>query len=387
MAMWPGLLTGLMSMGLGLALTYCCRRTPERQSELLSASIVLSLLFGSGAMAVGYFFIPHWLAKYDPAVITFARWMLLVVPFTMSTYVLQAIHEARGDFTASNLSKSLPQLGSVVVLALLALTHHLTPFTSTAGYLGPWMLVPPILAWRVRKLIALRLRNFKDSARQLLSYGLRSYVIDILGTLSGQVDQVLVVGLLSPSALGLYTVALSVSRVLSVFHASLLTVLFPKSAGLEQAEVVVLTGRAVRISSLIAALASIALIVILPFIMVRLYGGAFKDVVPVARILCVEIVVTGATSILSQAFMATGKPGTIAVLQVIGLALTVPFMLLLIPYFGLSGAALALLLSSTCRLGAVLSCYPIVLKAPVPNLLITPGDLSFLRSRLRRKAS
>jgi O-antigen/teichoic acid export membrane protein len=385
MAMWPGLLTGLFSLGLGLAVTYTCRRAPERESQLLSASILISLACGLIAMALGYIFIPSWLSKYDGSVITFARWMLLIVPFTMVTYVLQAIHEVHGDFTTSNLSKSLPQLVSVIVLGTLALTHHLTPFTSTAAYLVPWTLVPPILAWRVRELIVPQLREFRIAAKQLLSYGIRSYIIDILGTLSGQVDQVLVVGLLSPSALGLYTVALSVSRVLSVFHASLLTVLFPKASALEQDDVIRLTGRAVRISSFIATLASISLIVILPFIMVRLYGGAFKGVVPVARILCVEIVISGATSILCQAFMATGRPGTIAVLQVIGLLLTVPFMLVLIPHLGLSGAALALLLSSCCRLALVLGCYPALLKARIPNLLITPDDFRFLVGRLRRR--
>jgi antigen flippase len=117
-----------------------------------------------------------------------------------------------------------------------------------------------------------------------------------------------------------------------------------------------------------------------------LYGGAFKSVVPIAQILCVEIVITGATSVLSQSFMATGKPGTIAVLQVLGLLLTVPFMLVLIPRFGLSGAALALLLSSTCRLGLVLACYPMILKTRPPSLIITGHDITFLLKRLRRSA-
>jgi O-antigen/teichoic acid export membrane protein len=139
-----------------------------------------------------------------------------------------------------------------------------------------------------------------------------------------------------------------------------------------------------RISSLVASLASASLIATLPFLMVHLYGGAFKGVVSVAQILCVEVVVGGATSILSQSFMATGKPGTIAVLQVMGLLLTVPFMLILIPRLGLNGAALALLMTSTCRLGLVVVCYPLILKTHPPSLLITASDLSFLIKRLQR---
>ncbi len=384
MSMWPGLLSGLFSLGLALALTYSFRREPERQIELLSASSILAICLGLVATGVGMIFLPAWLSRYDTAIITFARWMLLLIPFTMITFVQQAALEARSDFTTSNLSKSLPQLASVVILGSLALTHRLTPFSSTFGYLAPWTVVPFLLGWRLRKLMSLRFDNFRGSAKRLLSYGLRSYPIDVLGTLSGQVDQVLVVGLISASGLGLYTVALSVSRILSIFHASLVTVLFPKAAALAPAQVVALTSRITRISSLAAFLGAATLIVALPFLMVHLYGGAFRDVVPVARILCIEIVVTGATSILSQSFMATGKPGTIAVLQVIGLLLTVPFMLVLIPRYGLSGAALALLCSSTCRLLIVIACYPLILKSPVPNLMIGPSDFAYVMQRLKR---
>lgn len=384
MGMWPGFLCGIFSMGMGLALTYGLRRNPARRPELVSTSILLAISFGFLATLLGIIFIPHWLGRYNASVITFARFMMLIVPFMMTTFVLQAAFEARGDFTTSNVSKSVQQVASVIILGVLALTHHLTPYTSTAGYLLPWTIVPLVLAWRVREAITLRIPQFRRAVKELLSYGLRSGAIDLLGTLSQQVDQVLVVGLLSASGLGIYSVALSVSRVLSIFHASLVTVLFPKAASLAPKEVLALTARAARISSFAASLASGTLIVLLPFILVPLYGRGFKDVVPVAQILSVEVVVTGATSILSQSFMATGKPGTIAILQTIGLLLTIPFMLVLIPRFGLSGAAFALLISSSCRLMTVMACYPIILKSKPPSLLITADDFTFLIKRLRR---
>jgi antigen flippase len=383
MTMWPGLLCGILSMGLGLALTYGIRRQPDRKSELLSTSILLALGFGALATTIGIVFVPHWLVRYDRSVIAFARLMLLIVPFMMATFVLQAAFEAHFDFTTSNLSKLLQQIVTVVILGLLAITHRLTPFTSTLGYLLPWAVVPVVLAWRLRDLITLRLPNFRVSAKELLSYGTRSSAIDLLGTLSGQVDQVLVVGLLSAGGLGLYSVALSVSRVLFVFHASLVTVLFPRAASLKPTEVFALMPRAARITSLMASVAAACLIVLLPYILVPLYGGAFKGVIPIARILCVEIVITGAASVLSQSFMATGKPGTVALLQVIGLLVTIPLLLILIPRFGLSGAALALLVSSTCRLAAVMACHPILLKTKLPNLIVTRGDIVFLLSKVK----
>ena len=312
MTLWPGLLCSLFTLGVPLALNYNSRRNPGRHAQYVWAAIVLSAGLGIVATLVGIAIIPHMLGKYQLPVVQLAQWLMLMAPFLMMTFVLQAALESRTEFTVSNLSKSLPQLIVLGILGALAVTRHLTPFSSALAYMLPLAIVPIILGWRLRRTIRVAMDRFRDSTRELLSYGVRSYAIDILGTLSQQVDQVLVVGLLSASGLGLYAVALSVSRVLGVFHSSLVTVLFPRAASLAKEDVVALTGRATRISTFVASLGAAALILLLPFLMVRLYGGAFSGVVPVARILSVEVIVTGATSILAQAFLATGRPGTIA---------------------------------------------------------------------------
>ena len=78
--------------------------------------------------------------------------------------------------------------------------------------------------------------------KQLLQYGIRSYGIDLLGTLALQVDQVLVVSLLSADAMGSYVVVLSLSRMLNVFQTSVVMVLFPKAAGHSTDKVLSMTG-------------------------------------------------------------------------------------------------------------------------------------------------
>jgi O-antigen/teichoic acid export membrane protein len=92
----------------------------------------------------------------------------------------------------------------------------------------------------------------------MMGYGVRSYGIEVLGTLALQVDQVLVISLLSPSAMGSYVVVLSLSRMLNLFQNSVVMVLFPRAAGRSAGEVVALTGSSVRISGLITALSGIS---------------------------------------------------------------------------------------------------------------------------------
>jgi len=98
----------------------------------------------------------------------------------------------------------------------------------------------------------------------------------------------------------------------------------------------------------------------------------------VLRILVVQIVLAGATAVLSQTFMALGRPGIVTTLQVLGLLLTVPLMLVLIPRFGIVGAGLALLLSTIARFVFILISFPVFLKMRVPQLLPSMQDVRFL---------
>jgi len=77
----------------------------------------------------------------------------------------------------------------------------------------------------------------------------------------------------------------------------------------------------------------------------------------VLRILVVEAVFSGATLVLSQAFMAMGRPGVVTVVQLTGLSLTVPLMVLLVPRYGIVGAGAALLLSTAGRFVCVLASF------------------------------
>jgi O-antigen/teichoic acid export membrane protein len=212
----------------------------------------------------------------------------------------------------------------------------------------------------------------------MLSYGVRSYGIDLLGTLALQVDQVLVVSLLSPSAMGSYAVVLSLSRMLNLFQNSVVMVLFPKAAGRSAEEAVALTGRSVRISGLITAVSGIVVCLTGPKLLRLLYGKEYVGAVGALRILVIEVVLSGATFVLAQAFMALGRPGIVTILQGIGLSLSIPMMLWLIPHYGIYGAAVSLLTSTIVRLLFICVGFRVFLKLSPPRLFPAMQDVRLL---------
>jgi hypothetical protein len=60
-------------------------------------------------------------------------------------------------------------------------------------------------------------------------------------------------------------------------------------------------------------------------------------------------------------------------------------MLMLLPHFGLIGAAYALLLSTTFRFALIVASFPIVLKMPLPNLLPNREDVRLVRHALQSR--
>jgi O-antigen/teichoic acid export membrane protein len=106
--------------------------------------------------------------------------------------------------------------------------------------------------------------------------------------------------------------------------------------------------------------------------------------VGIAQLLTLEAVLAGLVLVLAQAFMALGRPGFVTVTQFVGLAILLPGMLVLLPRFGLVGAAISLLVSTTTRLALLLFSYPIILGVPLPNLIPTRDDFESVRHGLIR---
>jgi O-antigen/teichoic acid export membrane protein len=345
----------------------------------------MGLLTSLVAIAIGLFVVPHWISHYSPRVILFARLYLFSAPFTSLLLVGRAALESRSDFTSSNkLLIWAPALTTVGLLVLL-LTHTMSPFSAAAAYVLVGVFPVAVMVVQLWRMFTPTLHSVWSSTRLLASYGIRSYGIDLCGTMALYVDQALVVRVLEPKYMGIYVVALSLSRMLNVFHTSVIMVLFPKAVSQTPEAVRDMTSRSVRMSTMLTAFAGLGIIILGPQVLGLLYGAEYQGATAVLRILVVEVVLSGATLVLAQAFMALGRPGIVTALQVTGLLLTVPLVVLLTPRFGIVGAGLALLISTTTRLLFVLFSFPIFLKMRIPSIVPKWSDVSFMLSAVSKK--
>lgn len=384
MIVWSGFLSGLLTFGLPSAVIFDIQDKPAARARTVGTALTLTLVLTVLVAAIGYVALPFWLSKYSAHEIMVARWFLLSSPIPLFLSVGRGAMEASGGFSQSNFALWCGPLLTLLFLAGFAVTHTLTPVTGGLAYvLGN---VPGTL-WLIKSVwqeYRPELKDFAASSRMLLHYGLRSWGVDLLAALGAQADQVLIVRFLSPAAMGTYIVAASFARLIGVFQTSTVMVLFPRVAARTTSEVVSLTSLTARITSACALVTALTLGLAGPYMLGAIYGPAYvQEGTTVFRILLLEVVFGGATQTLAQAFMASGRPGIVTIVQGLGVGVGIACMPVLILRFGVAGAAGALLMSSVIRLVLTLFCFRAILKMPTPSLFPKRSDFSFVGERIR----
>lgn len=378
MILWPLFVASITTLGVPSSLIYYLRHCKEEREKLIANGFALAAVMGVFAAAICSIILPWWLHEYSPAVVRAAEWFLITVPICSVTLAGRAVLEAAHDFSASNAIQTLTPLATLLGLLGCLVMHRINPYSAAIAYIAASIPAFCFMIMRTRRAGAGRFHFQTVAIKRLLGYGIRSYGIDVLGTLALQIDQVLVISLLSPAAMGSYVVVLSLSRMLNLFQNSVVMVLFPKAAGRSKEDVVRMTGDAVRVSGLVTAVCGVFVCIAGPVLLRLLYGQEFVEAVGALRILVVEAILSGMVFVLAQAFMALDSPGVVTILQAVGLSLSVPMMLLLIPRYGIYGAAVSLLASTVARLLFVCVGFRLFLKTETPRLLLNGQDLQKL---------
>jgi O-antigen/teichoic acid export membrane protein len=377
--MWPQFLSYAMSLGIPAASVYRVRSDPENASGYAAAASISSVVMGLVAVLIGLIVIPYSLHTYSPGVVHFSRLVVWLAPLSLLGVTLSTLAQAAGAFRRSNIYRVAQPFSIVVVLLVVWKTAGLSAYSAALTYLLAGV---PITIWNfiwVYRHFHPRLDGAMRSIRKLSSFGVRVWGADLLGTVSNQVDRVLIVSMLEPRLMGLYVVSQSVAGLLNVLPAAVCTILTPKVTGRPVAEIVLRTGSAVRLTMVGLTLGALPLFFGGGMLLKLVYGNKFDGAAAILRILLGEAILDGMTAVCSQAFLAAGVPGTVAFLQGAGLITAVPLMYWMIPRWGLQGAAYALLTSTAIRFLFVASNFPMRFKMRPPSLLPRMSDLEFLR--------
>jgi O-antigen/teichoic acid export membrane protein len=307
---------------------------------------------------------------------------MLGAPIILLALLIQTAAEAAGDFAGANALRGLSVFGTFGMVLAFTLAGALTPVIAATLYLLPQIPVAVWLFSRLHRSYRPTLAGFPEAAWRLIAYGLRCYPSDLLNTAITYVGQVVVVTLLAPTAVGLFTVSIGIARMLEIFYTTVSTVLLPATAAGSASDVVEKTLRASRLTLLLMTMFALPLLLIIPVILPIVYGASFSGAVTIARVLLIEGIISGAVWVLMQAFLALDRPELGTILQALVLAVSGSLLLTLVPKYGGLGAAVVLLVVSLVKLCLVAGLYRSVLSVPLGRLFFDRGDISYLKQRV-----
>lgn len=341
----PGTIMTLIQLGLPQAFGYFTARGQTRGA--ITATLTLTGILSLAALGATLALLPllreTFLRGPEQTLIVAG---LLALPLALNATMTNAIvvgRQAVRQYTAVLVSYSVST--TVLLVVLVGVLRLGVPGAVAAFLLGYGIQALGYLlsaAWVVREIV----EPVAVSYRRLLRFGLPLYPGSLTLFFSYRADVYLLAWLLaSPAApLGYYSLAVSLAEMVFFVPNAVDTLFFPRVSGspreASDREVAVVT----RVTLLLTGMGALALAPVGTLLVVVLLP-AFTPSLPAFYVLLPGVVALSTTKVLSGYVSGLGRTGLTSAVNASSFGLNVAANLLLIPPFGIVGAAAASLLS------------------------------------------
>lgn len=341
--LWPTLLIYLSNTGLIASVLYHAALPESKPSAIFANAVVIGCGQSLVAVMVGYVALPLLLASQRPGVIGAGSLYLLIIPFGLITQYGVSILQGRMRISTFNWLRAVIPFGYLLGTIALVMLGQLELLNIILLQLA---LQLATLALTLAALLKLNIRvGFWPDiplAKRMLKYGAKVHIGNISGIANLSLDQVLMAALLPPAYLGLYVVAVSSASLLQVLSQAVQMVLTPSIAQQVSASQKATILRTVfRRYWLLSSVATLAISVILPPMIPIIFGRDFNGAVLPAEVLLLGMLFIGAKEVLAGGAQALGDPWSGSQAHLWALVVTVILLYLLLPSWGIMGAAVA----------------------------------------------
>ena len=337
------LLASVGTMGVGLGSMYHIGKGRYGVRVLLGNSQFLVLVVGSLASLV----ILVLGLTIDPSAFVplSSFWLyVLALPAMLEFLLLTALLVGQGRFVGLNVAALSQALMGLVGAAVLYALDDLTLFSLLtvwgASYLAASIIALAFLGYHNWSLRA-ALRPDVGALREQVGTGLPGQAGNVLQFLNYRLDQFVVRGLGTRSDVGRYAVAVGLSETVWWIANAVSMALLPRLTRMESDKGAEVAATACRNTLVLAAAAAGGLGAVAPLAVPILFGDAFSSAVRAVFWLIPGIIFLSGAKVLSSYIFSQGKMALNSVIALTTFAATLLFDFLLIPPFGIAGAAAA----------------------------------------------
>ena len=356
---WPMLWVSWSMLGLPEAIIYFGSSRRQELGRIATSGFALVAITGTLAAIVGWWTLPLLLKAQSPSVIRCARFFLSFVYLNILTGLPLFILRAQLRLELWNVLRVVSAAAWPAVLAFAwfsrasvtacGLALQLLFATAAVGLL--------IFAGTLRLLprpLAVDAKLWQPMSR----FGVFVVLGSLPQYLNLRLDQLLMAGMMEPSILGIYVVAVSWAAALMPITSAISSIVFPRVAA-SQGDVRTRLRMIYRaaVAAVVATASCGCILILVTQRFVRLlYGEAFLAAVPACYILIGGNVVISLINVLEEGLKGLGRPRFILYAETVGLLVTVSLLPFLLTRFLTVGAAAASILAYLATAATLLIC-------------------------------
>lgn len=314
--------------------------------------------------------------------------VLLAVPFANFKASMLNVLLGLQDVVEYNRINVIDKILNVILLVAFLL-YVVSPTSALlATLLGSvaisiWEIV--ILAKRVLRTSIFRLDWLL--MRQMLGYGLKAQVGNIIQRLNYRLDVFIVNYFLPISQVGIYGIAVALGETLWGVSGSIATIMFPiASASTDKREMSVFTNQVTRVSFALIVFFSLCLALISRPLIVLWFGAKFVTATAALLWLLPGIAIFSVSNILANYLAGVGLVEKNIYSSIVSGIVTIVLDLIFIPKIGINGASIATSLSYITFTMMTLYFYIRYTQSRLADVLVLKGeDVAVIREAVRRK--
>lgn len=359
--------------------------------ELLAGSwFSISLVIGCVSLGLSLLVVPRLVLRLLPDVpVRLVIIALFSIPFALLAANMNALFRANNDFRRYN---ALAGVAPVSLLAILSVLLFVYPGSkieaAVVAFLVAYVIAGLAAVGLIMSVVKLRFHWVKGLMRKALAFGIQAHFASFLEYLSLRIDLVLINFFMQTEHVGFYTISVVLVEKIWIVPEVLSVVLHPRVAHSGDEEANRLTSIVCRNTLVVTLLGCAGILVFGRFLIQFFYGDSFLPSVSPLYLLLPGVIATGLSRIIRSDMLARGYPRLIFWSGLVALCTNVVLNVILIPRYGIDGAAVATSISYSLNFIILISAFTYLTGTSLISLLVLrSSDLGLLVKRLRAESS
>jgi len=333
----------LSSVGLPQAIVFFIGKRKEPLEKIVGLSFFLFFCIAIGIAAIGYMFRDYPLNSFLRELPSHYFFPLLILYFfTLFDSFLLSITRGTQNFLLFNVRRILTPAGNLIGVCLVFLVFGLSLKSVVAVFISICVVSTAWFFIKVISITSFRLHLDWTSMKSFFTYGIKSYLQILTGHLIYQIDLYLIAYLLNAKQVAFYSIAVGVATLLWYLPNTIGVVLFPTLSSIHNdKEIHIISAEVCRHTLFITFIGAVGLGLAGKYLILLFFGAEYIESVNAMLFILPGIVAMSIYKVLTRNFSSRNRQQVSIMAAAISLVVNIGLNFILIPKYGIEGAAIA----------------------------------------------